>query len=43
MIPVKILAVQYIPNAAPELCDALSIPRSRPALALLTTDSDDAT
>ena len=43
MIPVKILALQYIPNASRELCDALGISRSKPALALLTTDSDDAT
>ena len=43
MIPVKILSVQYIPNAAPELCDALQISRNTPALGLITTDSDDAT
>ena len=43
MIPVKILAVQYIPNAAPALCDSLGISRQNPALGLITTDSDDAT
>ena len=43
MIPVKVLALQYIPNASPELCDALGVPSSKPALALITTDSDDAT
>ena len=43
MIPVKILALQYIPNAAPSLCEELGIPRAYPSLALITTDSDDAT
>lgn len=43
MIPVKVLAVQYIPNAAKSLCKALGVPQGRPSLALLTTDSDDAT
>ena len=43
MIPVKILAVQYIPNAAPALCKALGVPAATPSLGLLTTDSDDAT
>jgi ethanolamine utilization protein EutL len=43
MIPVKILALQYIPNASPALCDALDISRDRPSLGLITTDSDDAT
>ena len=43
MIPVKVLAVQYIPNASPSLCEALGVPRQFPSLALLTTDSDDAT
>ena len=43
MIPVQVLAVQYIPNATPQLCRSLGMPESRPALALLTTDSDDAT
>ena len=43
MIPVKILALQYIPNASPALCDGLGIERNTPSLALVTTDSDDAT
>ena len=43
MIPVKILALQYIPNATEDLCDALQIPRNTPSLGLVTTDSDDAT
>ena len=43
MIPVKVLSVQYIPNASPSLCEALGVPRQFPSLALLTTDSDDAT
>lgn len=41
MIPVKILALQYIPNAADALCDGLGI--GRPSLGLITTDCDDAT
>ena len=43
MIPVQVKAVQYIPNASKELCEGLAIPYQRPSLALLTTDSDDAT
>ena len=43
MIPVKILALQYIPNASPALCDGLGIDRNYPALGLITTDCDDAT
>ena len=43
MIPVKILSVQYIPNATKCLCDALGVSRSTPSLALITTDSDDPT
>ncbi len=43
MIPVKILALQYIPNASAALCRQLGVPEGRPALALITTDSDDAT
>ena len=43
MIPVKILALQFIPNAAPALCDQLGVSRDRPSLGLITTDSDDAT
>ena len=43
MIPVKVLAVRYLANASPDLCEALGAPRGYPALGLLTTDSDDAT
>ena len=43
MIPVKILALRYIPNASSALCQGLGIHRDRPSLALLTTDCDDAT
>ena len=43
MIRVKILAVQYLANAAPSLCKALGAPEGYPALAMLTTDCDDAT
>lgn len=43
MIPVNILAVRYLANASPVLCQALGAPRGCPALAMLTTDCDDAT
>ena len=43
MIPVKILAVRYLSNASPALCEALGAPKGYPALGLLTTDCDDAT
>ena len=43
MIPVKILAVRYLANASPALAHALGAPQGYPALALITTDSDDAT
>ena len=43
MIPVKILAVRYLANASPALAQALGVPKGYPALALITTDSDDAT
>ena len=43
MIPVKILALQYIPNASPALCDGLGVARGTPSLGLITTDCDDAT
>ena len=43
MIPVTILAVQYIPNASPTLCDGLGVHRDKPSLGLITTDCDDAT
>ncbi len=43
MIPVHVLSLQYLPNAAQGLCDGLNIPKNHHSLALLTTDSDDAT
>ena len=43
MIPVKILAVRYLANASPALAEALGAPRGYPSLAMITTDSDDAT
>ena len=43
MIPVKVLAVRYLANASGALCRALGVPKGYPALAMLTTDSDDAT
>lgn len=43
MIPVNILAVQYIPNASAALCRSLGAPEGYPSLALITTDCDDAT
>ncbi len=43
MIPVKILAVRYLANAPESLRKALGVPKGYPALAMLTTDCDDAT
>ena len=43
MIPVKVLAVRYLANASPALAKALGAPDGYPSLAMLTTDSDDAT
>ncbi len=43
MIPVNVLAVRYLANASPALCRGLGAPESCPSLAMLTTDSDDAT
>ena len=43
MIPVQVLAVRYLANASPALCEALGAPKGYPALGLLTTDCDDAT
>ncbi len=43
MIPVKVLAVRYLANASPTLCQALGAPAGYPALGMLTTDCDDAT
>lgn len=43
MIPVKVLAVRYLANASPALCQGLGAPKGCPSLAMLTTDCDDAT
>lgn len=43
MTPVKVLAVQYLPNASRDLLEGLDIPLNTPSLGLLTTDCDDAT
>ncbi|MBQ7801412.1 MAG: ethanolamine utilization microcompartment protein EutL [Oscillospiraceae bacterium] len=43
MIPVKILSLRYLANAAPGLAQSLGAPKGYPSLGLLTTDSDDAT
>ena len=43
MIPVKVLAVRYLANAAPGLLAGVGAEQARPALAMLTTDCDDAT
>jgi len=43
MIPVKVLAVRYLPGAVPALAKALGAPEGNPCLGMLTTDCDDAT
>lgn len=43
LIPVRILSVQYLPNASASLCRALGVPEPWRCLGLLSTDSDDAT
>ena len=43
MIPVNVLAVRYLANASAPLCKLLGAPKGYPSLAMLTTDSDDAT
>lgn len=43
MIQVKVLAVRYLANASPALSKELGAPSGYPALAMLTTDSDDPT
>ena len=43
MIKVNVLAVRYLANASESLCKALGAPKGYPALAMLTTDCDDAT
>ena len=43
MIPVNVLAVQYLSSVPQSLCEALGAPKGYPCLGLITTDSDDAT
>ena len=43
MIPVNVLAVQYLSAASDDLCKALGAPAGYPCLGLITTDCDDAT
>ena len=43
MIPVKVLSLRYLANAAPALARGLGAPEGYPSLAMLTTDCDDAT
>ena len=43
MIPVKVLAVRYLPGAVPALSKALGATDGYPCLGILTTDCDDAT
>lgn len=43
MIPVQVLAVRYLNNAAPALCTGLGAPEGFSSLGLITTDCDDAT
>ena len=43
MIPVKVLAVRYLPGAVPALAKALGAEAGYPCLGMLTTDCDDAT
>ena len=43
MIPVNVLAVQYLASATEGLCRQLGAPEGFPCLALITTDCDDAT
>ncbi len=42
-IPVKLLSARLLPGADPALCRALEVPEGLPALALFSTDCDDAT
>ena len=43
MIPVKVLAVRYLAGSADSLCQRLGAPEGYTSLAMITTDSDDAT
>ena len=40
---VKVLSTRILANASPALCAGLGVPEAYPALAMLTTDCDDAT
>ena len=42
-MPVKVLSVQYIPNADPMLLRSLRAPKSYNSLGIITTDCDDVT
>ena len=42
-MPVKVLSVQYIPNADPMLLKSLRAPKSYNSLGIITTDCDDVT
>ena len=42
-MPVKVLSVQYIPNADPMLLNSLRAPKSYNSLGIITTDCDDVT
>lgn len=43
MIPVKILAIRYLPGADEAFCKKLGVPQGYRSLGLITTDCDDAT
>jgi ethanolamine utilization protein EutL len=43
MIKTKVLAIRFLANASPSLCEKLGIPQGYPSLAMLTADSDDPT
>ena len=43
MIPVKVLALRYLPGAVPALSEGLGAEKGYPCLGMLTTDCDDAT
>lgn len=43
MIETKVLAVRYLANASPTLCQKLGIPKEYPSLGMLTADCDDPT
>ena len=43
MIKVNVLAVRYLANASPALCQALGVKEGHTSLGMLTTDCDDAT